>query len=81
MHNNQVYYWANNSYKWIIGNNSSMNTLLNDYIYSSNTKVKSVLAGHVHTGVWNGNITSNVSEHIFPGAFRGIIGVVELIPE
>lgn len=81
VHNNQVYYWANNSYKWIIGNNSSMNTLLNDYIYSSNTKVKSVLAGHVHTGVWNGNITSNVSEHIFPGAFRGIIGVVELIPE
>ena len=81
VHNNQVYYWANNSYKWIIGNNSSMNTLLNDYIYSNNTKVKSVLAGHVHTGVWNGNITSNVSEHIFPGAFRGIIGVVELIPE
>lgn len=81
IHNNQVYYWADNSYKWIIGNNANMKNLLNNYVYSSDTKVKSVLAGHVHTGTWDGTITENVSEHIFAGAFRGIIGVVELIPE
>lgn len=58
-----------------------MNNFLNNCIYSSNTKVKKVLAGHVHTGTWDGDLTDNVSEHIFPGAFRGIIGVLDLIPE
>lgn len=57
-----------------------MKNFLDNYIYSSNTKVKKVLAGHVHTGVWDGNLTENVSQHIFPGSFRGIIGVIELIP-
>lgn len=77
-HNNQVYYWSFNSYKWKLGNNSAMNSFLNENVYSNNTNVKAVFAGHVHMASWDGQLTANVKQHIFTGAYRGTIGVINV---
>lgn len=77
-HNNQVYYWTYNSYKWKLGNNSAMNNFLNENVYANNTNVKAVLAGHMHTASWDGQLTNNVKQHVFQATYRGVIGIINV---
>lgn len=70
-----VYYWS--------GENYQPNEETKKYferIYSEDTKVKQVLAGHLHAS-WDGMITEQVPEHIFGPAFAGNVGVIHIVPE
>ena len=48
-------------------------------IYSEDTAVKSVVAGHLHH-TWEGQLTENVNQHIFTPAFEGCIGIIRIKP-
>lgn len=76
VHNGQVYFWDSNSSNWKLGNNSAMNSFLNNNVYSDSTNVKAVLAGHVHELSGDFKLTNTVVEHIFKAGFKGNVGVV-----
>ena len=71
---NKIYYWGGGDYT---PNNVTSEYL--DLIYSEDTIVKQVLAGHLHAS-WDGMISEQVSQHIFTPAFRGNIGVIHVVP-
>ncbi len=75
---NKVYYWTYFSNE---GDNIP-NDLTRQYfseIYSEDTQVCNVLAGHLHAS-WDGNISEQVTQHIFAPAFMGFIGVIHVVP-
>ena len=49
-------------------------------IYSEDTMVEQVLAGHLHES-WDGMLTQQVPQHIFAPAFRGNIGIIHIVPK
>ncbi len=53
---------------------------LTEMIYSADTHVCGVLAGHLHAS-WDGPLTEQVSQHIFSPAFQGVIGIIHIVPE
>jgi hypothetical protein len=70
---NTLYYW---------GGKYSPNEITSKYfdlIYSEDTAVKEVLAGHLHAS-WDGMISNQVSEHIFTPAYTGTIGIIHIVP-
>ena len=79
----RLYYWQSEdssaAYYFSSGSNIQMNQYLNDNIYNG-SKVKYVLAGHMH-GDWGGTISSSgLKEQVFNPAFNGYVGVIHLIP-
>lgn len=72
---NKPYYWVGPDYQ----PNDTMWSYLN-LIFSEDTQVKQVLAGHLHAP-WDGMITEQLREHIFSPAFSGTIGVIHFVPE
>lgn len=72
---NKIYYWGGPDYQ----PNEVTQELL-DKIYWEHTPVKQVLAGHLHAS-WDGMLTEKVPQHIFAPAFKGVIGVVHVIPK
>lgn len=79
----RLYYWqsedSNSAYYFSSDSNIQMNQYLNDNIYNG-SKVKYVLAGHMH-GDWSGTISSSgLKEQVFNPAFNGYVGVIHLIP-
>lgn len=79
----RLYYWQSEdssaAYYFSSGSNIQMNQYLNDNIYNG-SKVKYVLAGHMH-GDWSGTISSSgLKEQVFNPAFNGYVGVIHLIP-
>ncbi len=72
---NKPYYWVGPDYQ----PNDTMWDYLN-FIFSEDTQVKQVLAGHLHAP-WDGMITDQLREHIFSPAFSGTIGVIHFVPE
>ena len=74
---NQIYYWSNASEHYI------PNTITSQYfdmIYSEDTIVEQVLAGHLHA-TWDGMISTQVSQHIFAPAYSGNIGIIHIVPK
>lgn len=80
VHNDQIYYWADNSYKWTIQNNAAMKEFLETCIYATDTNVVQVLGGHIHMGSWDGKLTNQVDQHVFQASYRGTIGVITVSP-
>lgn len=72
---NKPYYWVGPDYQ----PDNTMWSYLN-LIFSEDTQVKQVLAGHLHAP-WDGMITEQLREHIFSPAFSGTIGVIHFVPE
>ena len=72
---NKPYYWVGPDYQ----PDDTMWNYLN-LIFSEDTQVKQVLAGHLHAP-WDGMITEQLREHIFSPAFSGTIGVIHIVPE
>lgn len=72
---NKPYYWVGPDYQ---PDNTMWSYL--DLIFSEDTQVKQVLAGHLHAP-WDGMITEQLREHIFSPAFSGTIGVIHFVPE
>lgn len=72
---NKPYYWVGPDYQ----PNDTMWSYLS-LIFSEDTQVKQVLAGHLHAP-WDGMITEQLREHIFSPAFSGTIGVIHFVPE
>lgn len=73
---NKIYYWSDAS------ENYKPNDITRQYlnlIYSEETVVEQVLAGHLHAG-WDGMITEQVSQHIFEPAYSGSIGIIHIVP-
>lgn len=70
------YYWGDGSY---IADQITW-SYLTEMIYSADTSVCGVLAGHLHAG-WDGPLTERVSQHIFTPAFQGVIGIIRIVPE
>ena len=57
-----------------------MESYLNQYVFGSNTKVRQVLAGHMHA-IWSGKLNnSGTNQTVFGPAYDGNIGVVTLTP-
>lgn len=75
--NNRIYYWADDSYKWILSNNTDMNSLVQDSLYKVSS-VKAVLAGHMHHKAWSGELVKGITQHIFPATYKGYIGVINI---
>lgn len=72
------YLWTAGGSRWDLNSNSSMNTLVNNYLYQ-NSNVKLVLAGHVHTLSHTSQLGNGAQEHIFQGNYRGNgIGVINI---
>lgn len=72
---NKIYYWGGGAYIPYEDTKMYFDTM----IYSDNTAVKGVLAGHMHH-TWEGQLTENVKQHIFTPAFEGCIGIVRIKP-
>ncbi|MBE5851621.1 MAG: hypothetical protein E7299_01500 [Lachnospiraceae bacterium] len=72
---NKIYYWGGGNYK---PNDKTKQYF--DMIYTEDTPVVQVLAGHMHEA-WDGMITEQVRQHIFTPAFKGTIGLVHIVPE
>lgn len=72
---NKIYYWGGGAY---VPNDKT--TEYFDLIYSEDTVVKQVLAGHLHAS-WDGMISEQVSQHIFDPAYQGNIGIIHIVPE
>lgn len=70
------YYWGDGSY---IADEITWK-YLTEMIYSQDTSVCGVLAGHLHAE-WDGPLTEQVSQHIFSPAFQGVIGIIHVVPE
>lgn len=77
-HNNVNYLWTNGSYNnnWEISNISNF---VNTFLYS-NSNVKLVLAGHVHTLSYTGKLNGEdgAMEHIFKAGYTGNIGTINV---
>ena len=74
---NTIYYWSDKSDRY------KPNVITKQYldlIYSEDTAVAQVLAGHLHAS-WNGMISKQVPQHIFAPAYSGNIGVIHIVPE
>lgn len=74
---NTIYYWSEAS------DNYKPNVVTSEYLgllYSPDTVVKQVLAGHLHAS-WDGMLSEQVPEHIFAPAFSGSIGIIHIIPK
>lgn len=76
----RIYYWAKDSHKWKINENNEVEDFLNKYIYSNNTNIVCVAAGHVHLVDWDGQLSYKVKQHIFPASYRGYVGVLNITP-
>lgn len=74
---NTIYYWSDKSNRYK-PNNITKQYL--DMIYSDDTVVEQVLAGHLHAS-WDGMISKQVPQHIFAPAFSGNIGVIYVVAE
>ena len=48
-----------------------------DLIYAEDSPIKEVLAGHLHFS-WDGKLTNNIGEHVFPPSYLGNIGIVKV---
>lgn len=72
---NKVYYWGGGAYVPY----DDTKTFFDTMIYSEDTAVKSVLAGHLHH-TWEGKLTEQVNQHIFTPAFEGCIGIIRVKP-
>lgn len=74
---NTIYYWSDTS------DHFKPNDITRQYldlIYSEDTAVEQVLAGHLHAS-WDGMISEQVPQHIFSPAFSGSIGIVRIKPQ
>lgn len=71
----KIYYWGGGAYVAYEDTKAYFDTL----IYSGETAVKSVVAGHLHH-TWEGKLTENVNQHIFTPAFEGCIGIIKIKP-
>lgn len=71
---NKIYYWGGGNYE---PNDKTKKYF--DMIYAKDTPVVQVLAGHMHEK-WDGLLTDQVSQHIFTPAFKGVIGMVHVVP-
>lgn len=71
---NTIYYWSDES-DHFKPNDITKRYL--DLIYSEDTIVEQVLAGHLHAS-WDGRISQQLSQHIFAPAFSGTIGVIHI---
>ena len=72
--------WQNQNLTW--GPNTSYvpnetTQELMDLIYADDSPVVEVLAGHLHL-TWDGMITENIHEHVFPQAFSQYIGLITI---
>lgn len=74
---NTIYYWSGISERYTP--NAVTSQYLNE-IYSPDTAVAQVLAGHLHAS-WDGMLTNQVSQHIFSPAFEGNIGIIHIVPK
>lgn len=74
---NTIYYWSDTS-DHFKPNDITRRYL--DLIYSEDTVVKQVLAGHLHAS-WDGMISQQVPQHIFAPAFSGSIGIIHIVPK
>lgn len=72
----KIYYWSNAGEQF---NPNDITRQYLDMVYSEDTVVAQVLAGHLHAS-WNGMLTPRVPQHIFEPAFRGNIGVIHIVP-
>lgn len=72
---NKIYYWGGGAYVPYEDTKTYFDTL----IYSNNTAVEGVLAGHMHH-TWEGQLTESVKQHIFTLAYEGYIGIVHIKP-
>ncbi len=70
------YYWEDGIYT----PDEITGKYLAEMIYSADTHVCGVLAGHLHA-CWDGPLTEQVSQHIFSPAFQGVIGIIHIVPE
>ena len=73
---NQIYYWSEESTHYI-----PVERTLDyfNYLYSDDTPVRQVCAGHLHSG-WDGMLTDTLGQHIFTPAYLGAIGIIEVTP-
>lgn len=74
---NTIYYWSDDSDHYIP--NDVTGKYL-DLLYSDDTVVEQVLAGHLHAS-WDGMITQELPQHIFAPAFKGNIGIIHIVPK
>ena len=72
---NTKYYWDWSSEIYIP--NDVTGRYLTEFIYSSDTPVRKVLAGHLHAE-WDGMLTEQLSQHIFSPAYSGVIGIIHV---
>lgn len=75
---NKVYYWTYFSQQGQYVPNE-ITRKYQDLIYSQDTLVHQVLAGHVHAK-WDGMISEKVRQHIFTPAYEGVIGIIHVVP-
>lgn len=73
---NKIYYWSDASEQF---RPNDITRRYLDMIYSEDTVVRQVLAGHLHTS-WDGMLTQQVPQHIFSPAFGGNIGIIHIVP-
>ncbi len=73
---NTIYYWSDASERY---KPNDVTRQYLDLIYSKDTVVEQVLAGHVHAS-WDGMISEQVPQHIFAPAFGGNIGIIHIVP-
>lgn len=74
---NKIYYWSDASEQY---KPNDITRQYLDMIYSEDTIVEQVLAGHLHES-WDGMLTQQVPQHIFAPAFRGNIGIIHIVPQ
>lgn len=74
---NTIYYWSDASERY---KPNDVTKRYLDLIYSEDTVVEQVLAGHVHAS-WDGMISKQVPQHIFAPAYSGNIGIIHIVPE
>ena len=76
---NQIYYWDESQTSGNYVPNSYTSSFM-DSIYTADTPVHYVLAGHLHAQ-WEGKLTDTVPEHIFSPAFSGVVGIIRIHPD
>lgn len=72
---NTKYYWDWSSEIYIP--NDVTGRYLTEFIYSPDTPVCKVLAGHLHAK-WDGMLTEQLSQHIFSPAYFGVVGIIHI---
>ncbi len=51
-----------------------------DLLEAADSPVKEVVAGHLHFS-WDGLLTDTIGEHVFDAAYKGTVGVIDILPE